>query len=323
MTYEEELERLCATNQNIVILTAENRAAIRSLPQKLGPRFIDVGIAEQTLVGAAAGLALRGRIPVVHALATFLTMRAFEFIRTDVGIGHLPVKLIGAFPGFLSTGNGPTHQSLEDIALMRGIPGMEIFCPADGEELVQGMAHFIESPHPCYIRFNARPAVEEHHRPFKIGTSELLVEGFDVTILTYGFLLEQAIHATEILESQGISVRLVNLRTLSPIDETRILKAAHETELLVTIEDHFLVGGLYSIVCELLTRYRVPPAVYPIALNQQWFTPALLDDVLRNEGYDGPSLASRIRTRLLLLRSRPRHLMTDEVSTGEVESMTD
>src|SRR5262245_62036912 len=121
-------------------MTAENRAAIRSLPDRLGPRFIDVGIAEQTLAGAAAGLALRGRVPIVHALAAFLTMRAFEFIRTDVGIAQLPVKFIGACAGFLSEANGPTHQALEDLALMRGIPGMNVCCPADQSEMLDALA---------------------------------------------------------------------------------------------------------------------------------------------------------------------------------------
>src|SRR5207245_579692 len=137
----------------VVVMTAENRAAIRALPEKLGARFIDVGICEQTMVGAAAGLALRGRVPVVHALATFLTMRAFEFIRTDVGIGRLPVKLVGGVPGFLSDANGPTHQAIEDVALMRGIPGMEIVCPTDEEELAAALPEILQSPRPAYIRY--------------------------------------------------------------------------------------------------------------------------------------------------------------------------
>ena len=130
-TYESTLAALVAADERIVVLTAENRAAIRNLPAQIGARFIDVGICEQTMVGMAAGLALRGRVPVVHALATFLTLRAFEFVRTDVGIGRLPVKLVGGVPGFLSEANGPTHQAVDDIAVMRAIPGMEIFCPAD------------------------------------------------------------------------------------------------------------------------------------------------------------------------------------------------
>jgi len=248
-------------------------------------------------------------------------MRAFEFIRTDVGIGHLPVKLIGAVPGFLSTGNGPTHQSIEDIALMRGIPSMGIVCPSDLDELIEGLPHVINSPHPCYVRFNTQTSVVQHTVPFKFGSSEVLTDGFDVTLLTYGFMLEQALVATETLEHQGISVRLINLRTLSPIDETQILKAAHETEMLVTLEDHFLVGGLFTIVSELLTRYRVPPAVYPIALNNRWFTPGLLKDVLTNEGFDGQSVAARIHSRLMTSRSGPRKRITDEEKIQDAESI--
>src|SRR5512142_1535233 len=143
-TYEEFLKERAQRDEALVVMTAENRAVIRNLPAVLGPRFIDVGICEQTMIGAAAGLALRGRTPVVHALASFLTMRAFEFIRTDVGIPGLNVKLVGGVPGFLSEANGPTHQVLEDIAIMRGIPGMKIFCPADADELAAGMPEIID-----------------------------------------------------------------------------------------------------------------------------------------------------------------------------------
>ncbi|HXF99485.1 MAG TPA: transketolase, partial [Bacteroidota bacterium] len=115
MTYEEQLKLLVEQRDDIVVLTAENRAAMRNITGLLGNRFIDFGIAEQTMIGTAAGLALRGRIPICHALATFLTMRAFEFIRTDVGISGLPVKLVGAVAGFLSEANGPTHQAIEDV----------------------------------------------------------------------------------------------------------------------------------------------------------------------------------------------------------------
>src|SRR5262249_39992419 len=142
--YEDALGRLAAGRDDVVVLTAENRAAIGSLARTLGPRFVDFGIAEQTMVAAAAGLALRGRPPVVHALASFLTMRAFEFIRTDVGVPGLPVKLVGYVPGLLSEANGPTHQAIEDVALMRAIPGMRIFCPSDIEELVGALPSIVE-----------------------------------------------------------------------------------------------------------------------------------------------------------------------------------
>ena len=122
MTYEELLTQQALADDRFVVMTAENRALVRNIYAHLGNRFIDTGITEQTMIGAAAGLALRGRIPVVHALASFLTMRAFEFVRTDAGIPNLPIKLSSFIPGFLSDGNGPTHQAIEDISLMRGIP---------------------------------------------------------------------------------------------------------------------------------------------------------------------------------------------------------
>ena len=298
MTYEEKLLELASRNENLVILTAENRAAIRNIPEQLGPRFLDVGIAEQTMIGAAAGLALRGRIPIVHALATFLTMRAFEFIRTDVGIPALPVKLIGAVPGFLSEANGPTHQALEDIALMRGIPFMRVFCPADRQELVDALDEIVEAPFPCYVRYNGLEAASDHPTPFGWGCAEVLTDGFDVTILTYGFLLREAIVAGEILEKKGISVRLINVRTLAPVDTRTILRAARETSLVVTFEDHFLTGGLFTIVSEVLLRNGVSCSCLPVALDHRWFKPSLLDRVLEYEGFTGKKLADQIETRL-------------------------
>lgn len=298
-TYEGTLRALVEARPELVVLTAENRAPIRGLPAALGPRFIDVGIAEQTMIGAAAGLALRGRVPVVHALAAFLVMRAFEFIRTDVGLGRLPVKLVGFVPGFLSEANGPTHQALEDVALMRGIPGMQVFCPADAEELCLGLPEILARPEPCYIRYNAAPPVVRRKEPFAVGRAEVLSDGDAVGLLTYGFLLREAERARTVLESRGVPVRLVNLRMLAPVDEEAIADAARRCKVLVTLEDHFLTGGLYSIVAETLLRRRLVARVLPIALEGRWFKPALLDDLLAYEGFTGGRIAARILDALL------------------------
>lgn len=279
-------------------MTAENRAAIRNLPSLIGNRFIDTGITEQTLIGTAAGLALRGRIPIVHALATFLTMRAFEFIRTDIGVGKLPVKLVGAVPGFLSEANGPTHQAIEDISLMRGIPGVNIFCPADEQDLLIGLKQVLESPDPFYIRYNNLKSNIEHNPDFQIGKAEIISEGWDITILVYGMLLHEAIMAKNILQEQGISVRLLNLRTVKPIDVEAIIQAANETSLLVTLEDHFVTGGLFSIVSEILVKKQTLAKVLPIGLQDKWFKPALLKDVLEYEGFTGRQLADKIKIEL-------------------------
>jgi len=308
VTYQDRLFSIADTDPRVVVMTAENRAAIRDLPRRLGSRFVDVGIAEQTLVGAAAGLALRGRVPIVHSLATFLTMRAFEFIRTDVGIAHLPVKLIGAAAGLLSEANGPTHQAIEDVALMRLIPGMRVCCPADDTEMLDAIASIAGDDAPWYMRYNPRPAAFRHRAPFVPGTAEIVAEGTDVAILTYGCLVRECYRAVERLDDRGIAARLVNMRTLEPIDEAAILDAARQTGLVVTVEDHFATGGLATIVAEVAAAHEIAVRLHPIAFAGRWFTPALLDDVLECEGLSPERLAQRIKLALAARTTIRGHL---------------
>lgn len=294
MSYQSALLALVSADSRYVVMTAENHASLRTVIPHLGDRFIDTGIAEQALIGAAAGLALRGRIPVVHALSAFLTMRAYEFIRTDIGIAHLPVKLCGGVPGFLSEANGPTHQAVEDIALMRTIPNMQIFCPADEEDLLIGLTEMLSSPSPCYIRLNHQPAAFHHERHFLPGSAEVVSRGIDVTILVYGTLLTKALRAAELLRTVDISVSLINVRTLNPFDYGVLIKAAEETPLLVTIEDHYVVGGLFSLVSETLVQRGIACKVMPMALNRKWFRPAPLRQVLAHEGFTAHKIAETI-----------------------------
>jgi len=298
MSYEQTLQSIAATDPDLIVMTAENRAVIRNLPAAMGPRFIDVGIAEQTMIGMAAGLALRGRKPIVHALAAFLTMRAYEFIRTDIGIGRLPVKLVGGVPGFLSEANGPTHQAIEDIAIMRGIPGMKVFCPTDEHDLAQALPAVLADPSPYYIRFTPTTApaiVRRSGPPHRI---ETVADGDDVAILSFGMLIREALDARARLAAEGITARVLNVRMPKPLDEAAVLAAAADTRLLVTLEDHLLTGGLYSILCELLVRTRVRADVMPIALPERWFRAAMLPDLLTREGFTGAQIATRIMERL-------------------------
>lgn len=298
-SYQELIKQTCLSDERFVVMTAENRAVLRELPPLLGARFIDTGITEQTMIGMAAGLAVRGRVPVCHALATFLIYRAYEFVRTDVGIAHLPVKLSSWIGGFLSDGNGPTHQAIEDVALMRTIPGMTVFCPADNEDMLKMLPEIWASPHPAYIRLNTRPSVCGQHAPFKTGEAEVIAEGTGVTLLTYGMLLEESIKAVEQLNKRGISAGLLNMRSLKPIDELAILKAASNSGLIVTIEDHLQTGGLYSIVAEVLLKHKTTANVLPIALNERWFKPGLLSEVLSYEGFTGSQIAEKITGALM------------------------
>ena len=293
MTYEELLKQTALNDDRFIVMTAENRALVRTLPAVLKGRFIDTGITEQTMIGAAAGLALRGRIPVVHALASFLTMRAFEFIRTDAGIPNLPLKLSSFIPGFLSDGNGATHQAIEDISLMRGIPNMTVFAAADEDDLVKMLPQIWALPNPSYVRICTRPPQYQHEN-FEIGKAEVISEGSDVTILTYGFMFEQCLIAKEILESEGLSVGLLNMRSLKPVDEAAILKVVKNSEMLVTVEDHFQTGGLYSILAAVLLKNQKTTKVLPIALEAKWFKPARLNEVLEYEGFTGKQIVERI-----------------------------
>jgi transketolase len=260
-TYEQALLALATQRDDVVVLTADNRAHVPRVPEFLSPRFIDFGICTQTMVGAAAGLALRGRTPVVHAVATSLTLRAFELIRTDIGIPQLPLKLVGFVPGLLSEVDRPTHQAIDDVAVMRAIPGMQVLCPADLGELVKALPQVVASPAPAYVRYTDAPAAVEHNAPFVIGKAEVLSQEEGVSILTYGPLLREAEQARQVLVARGVPVHLVNMRSLEPVDEQAILDAVGPAELVVTLEDRFGHGGLHTIVAETCLKHRFAPRV--------------------------------------------------------------
>ncbi|NUP07142.1 MAG: transketolase [Polyangiaceae bacterium] len=295
MSYEAVLRDLAENDERIVVMTAENRAAIRNLPPVLGKRFIDVGICEQTMIGVAAGLSLRGRRPVCHALATFITLRAFEFSRDDLGIPNLPAVLVGGVPGFLSDANGPTHQAIDDVALMRTIPNVRVVCPADEHELADALPELITQGSPCYVRHIGLKPAFEHKKSFELGKAEVLKDGDEIGILTYGLLTREAYAAANLLEQQGHSVRLVHLSSLKPIDETAVFETLARCRTTFTVEDHLLTGGLFSIVAELCARRgKAPGRLVPFALEERWFLPTLLKGVLEHEGFSAEKLAERI-----------------------------
>jgi transketolase len=222
-------------------------------------------------------------------------MRAFEFTRTSVGIANLPVKMSSFIPGVLSDGNGPTHQAIEDVSIMRGIPGMEVFAPADAEDLVQMLPSIWASPHPSYVRISTLPAVYKH-APYEAGKAEVISKGKDLTILTYGFMFEQCFHAKALLEAEGLEVGLINMRSLKPLDEQAIRDLIGNTNQLITIEDHFITGGLFSIVAEFLVRAGLQIPVSPIGFDAKWFKPGRLNEVLAYEKLDPAGLVEQIKT---------------------------
>lgn len=294
ITYEEYLKELIERDERFMVMTAENRASLRNIPPHIGNRFVDVGIAEMTLIGTASGMALRGRIPIVHALACFLTMRSFEHIRTDIGFGNLPVKLVGSFAGFLSQANGPTHQAIDDVGLMANIPNVGVFCPSDFDDMMIGLEKILHSEQPFYIRYNDMPSEIKHNDNFEIGKAEVLADGSDITILTYGVLAVQALKAHNILKDNGVSAKVVNLRTVKPIDEEIIKQAAQESQLVVTLEDHFRAGGLFSIISRYFVENGLSAKVLPIDLEERWFKPVMLQQILEYEGFTAEQISEKI-----------------------------
>ena len=250
---------------DMVVLDADLAAATKSgVFKKAYPdRFFNAGIAEGNMIGVAAGLAATGRKVFASSFAMFAVGRAYEQIRNSVGYPHLNVK-IGATHAGISVGeDGATHQCCEDIALMRTIPGMTIINPADAVEAKKAVLAALEMDGPCYLRFGrlAVPVVFDDDYKFEIGKGVELVSGTDVTVIATGLMVNEALIAAEQLKAEGISVRVINMATIKPLDKEIVLKAAKETGCIVTAEEHSIIGGLGSAVAEVLSETTPVPVV--------------------------------------------------------------
>ena len=243
-------------NKNIVVLDADLAESTRSIKfkEKYPERFFDFGVAEQNMVATAAGLAASGKIPFACSFAVFITGRAYDQIRLNAGISHLNIKLVGSHGGLLTGEDGASHQSLEDISLMRGIPGMVVVQPADFTEAKKATIEIAKYKGPVYLRL-ARgkvPLINDENYQFKIGKGVVLREGKDIAIIATGALVNESLKAYDELKKQKISARIINVHTIKPIDKNLILKAAKETKAIITAEDHSINGGLGSAVAEVL-----------------------------------------------------------------------
>ena len=212
MRYGELLEEYIRKYQKHYIISAENLGPMYYIIDKIDNKFIDVGIAEQSMIGIATGLALRKKIPVVHAMAAFLMMRAFEFIRTNIGVSKLPVKLIGTSAGILSEWNGVTHQAVEDIALAMSIVGLNIFCPADNDELICGMKKILMDDKPWYIRY-IDYSTNIKHNEFQIGRAEYFGTHTGTVVVTYGYMLRIVLEAAKYLKNRDNCYKFKNNST--------------------------------------------------------------------------------------------------------------
>ena len=261
--YGQALKKLASSNPDIVVLDADLSGSTKTSEfQKVSPeRFFNVGIAEQNLIGTAAGLSLAGKIPFASSFAMFAAGRAFEIVRNTVAYPALNVKIAATHAGLTVGEDGGSHQAIEDISLMRSIPGMTVISPADGREAEQAVLRAAEYIGPVYIRLG-RMAVEDVYDDsyvFQWGKGVLLREGRDAAIIATGLMVQEALKAHDILKEDGIDARVINIHTIKPVDKDIIISAAKETKAIVTAEEHSVIGGLGSAVLEVLSdTYPVP-----------------------------------------------------------------
>lgn len=272
-SYGAALVELGNQNPNVVVLDADLAAATKTgVFKKAHPdRFFDCGIAECNLMGVAAGLATTGKTVFASTFAMFAAGRAFEQVRNSIGYPHLNVK-IGATHAGISVGeDGATHQCCEDIALMRTIPGMTIINPADDTEARQAVMAAAELDGPVYLRFGrlAVPVVMPADYKFEIGKSVQMTDGNDVTIIATGLMVQESLAAAQQLKNEGVQARVINMATIKPIDREAIVRAASETGLIVTAEEHNIIGGLGGAVAEVVCE-TVPVPVIRIGVNDEF-----------------------------------------------------
>lgn len=263
-SYGNALAELGAENPDVVVLDADLAAATKTgvFKKAFPDRHIDCGIAESNMVGVAAGLATAGKIPFVSSFAMFVAGRAFEQVRNSVGYPHLNVKIGATHAGITVGEDGASHQCNEDIALMRTIPGMVVMCPADDIEAKAAVKAAAEYEGPVYMRFGraACPIIndrEDYH--FEIGKGTVLREGTDLTIVATGICVGNALEAAEMLAKEGISAEVINICTIKPLDAELVVASARKTGKVVTAEEHSVIGGLGSAVCDAFcSAYPVP-----------------------------------------------------------------
>ena len=298
-SFGEAVTALAAENPNIVVLDAALAEATKTgiFKKKYPERFFDCGIAEQNMIGIAAGLATCGKIPFAASFAMFAAGRAFEQVRNSVGYPHLNVKIAGSHAGISVGEDGATHQCCEDLALMRTIPGMVVLNPADHYEMLAAVKAAAAYEGPVYIRLG-RLAVESVHNnddyTFELGKGITLRDGKDITVVATGLMVQEAVKAAQDLEAQGIDVRVIDIHTIKPLDVDLLVKAARETGRIVTVEEHNVIGGLGEAVASCLSEI-CPTPVTKIGIYDQFGHSGPAVDLLKEFGLSAENIAATVK----------------------------
>ena len=298
-SYGNALAELGDGYPNLVVLDADLAEATRTsiFKKKFPERHIDCGIAESNMMGVAAGLATTGKIPFVSSFAMFATGRAYEQVRNSIGYPHLNVKIGGTHAGVTVGEDGASHQCNEDLALMRAIPGMVVMCPADDIEARAAVKAAIEHDGPVYIRFGraACPIVNDNPDfKFEIGKGTVLREGSDVTIVATGICVGSALEAAEKLQADGISAEVINICTIKPLDFKLIAASAKKTGKVVTCEEHSVIGGLGSAVCDALSEL-CPTPVKKVGMQDVFGESGPATELVAKYGLDGEGVYKSVK----------------------------
>ena len=298
-SYGNALAECGAEFPNLVVLDADLAGATKTgvLKKAFPDRHIDCGIAECNMTGIAAGLATCGKIPFISSFAMFAAGRNFEQVRNSIGYPHLNVKIGATHAGITVGEDGATHQCNEDVALMRTIPGMTVIVPSDDVEAKAAVRAAIETEGPVYLRFGRAAVPVINDKPdykFEIGKGVLLREGTDVTIIASGITVSSALDAAEMLAADGISAEVINIHTIKPLDEELVLASAKKTGKVVTAEEHTVIGGLGSAVCDCLSE-KHPTPVLRIGMQDTFGESGSASALVEKYGLDGKGIYEKVK----------------------------
>jgi transketolase len=297
--YGQALVALGKKNRDVVALEADLGKSTRSvLFQGAYPdRYFEMGIAEQNMASTAAGLALAGKIPFMHSFAVFASGRAFDQLRNSVCIPGLSVRICGSSCGLSDFGDGKTHQGLEDMALMRALPGMTVLCPVDAIEVTKMMGCLLDRKGPVYLRINRNdlPFVYPEDEPYHIGKVARLRDGSAAVVFACGVMVSKALDAAEVLANEGLSVRVVNVSTIKPLDRDAVVAQADGMQAIVTAEEHNVFGGLGSAVVEALRGVRHAPVEFIGVQDSFGLSAENYEILLRHFGLTAAAMADAIK----------------------------
>lgn len=290
------------SNKNLVVLGGDVTGSVKTnlFRDAYPDRFISIGVAEQDMIGTAAGLALAGKIPVASTYGEFATGRPFDQIRQSVAYSEMNVKICASHCGITVGPDGATHQSFEDVGIMRILPHMNVITPCDYNQTYRAVKLAIETVGPFYVRFyrEKSPNFTDMNAPFEFGKADTLIDGSDVTLIASGLLVWEAIVASERLSKEGISARVVNMHTIKPIDRATIVRCAKDTGLIITCEDHQWTCGLFGAVAEVLA-IECPTKMDFIAINDTFGESAVFaGDLMRKYQIDSEAIYIKVKKNL-------------------------